>query len=980
MRRKISSYFIAAALLFSILFVGQFVLHAKTAYAAVDTAGDFATLKSKVSTAFKANPTAYKIVYTGPFTNTTLLDLKTSLFEDEYLYYSLKSFGLSASSTQGILTISIPATYWETTAQKAAVDTKVATILAEIITPGMNDFSKEKAIHDWIITHVAYDTSLVQHSAYAALFGSFKTVCQGYALLAYRMLTDPSVNIPAHIVVGKVHGTGHTWILAQIGGKWYHLDPTWDDPVPDIANRKVYAYYNLTDAQIAVDHTWSPTSPITYPTATTEFADALTTQKTADSGNLTVYQDLEDSLGFKYLLNANTVSTKNDLMAYLQTANAANQTSLNFRYMNAATFAADLKAVLPTFTNITGYSYTSESFTRTTSSADALTHLVLTSNTPVPVTEVTVSQATATVKVKGSSLTLSATVSPDNASNKSITWSSDNPVIASVSPRGVVTGLKAGTVTITVYAPGGDHTSVTSTITVLEGVTGIQLNKRSLSVKVDSSDSTLKANVLPTSATVQDVTYSSSKPEIATVDMLTGVITGKSPGTTIITAKSVDGLKVVSATVTVPVNVTDITLNKSEYFIPLSKKASAVPQIKPLKATTKTVTWDTQDHNVATVSDRGIITAGSTPGFTTLTATTVDEGKTVTAAVYTVVPVIKIVFTTKSAFVKVGESLTISPGFTPSDATIQNVTYTSNKPGVAFVDENGKITGVTPGSAIIKATTREGKKIATFAVTVPLNVDSLTLNKTGEVQVNVGKTVPLTAAILPVKATIKKVNWTSSNDLIAQVSKTGVISGKAYGYATITATPEDNPSLAKSVTVAVYNQLVSVNFPKASLILKYHTSDSSIKVVYVKPDATLPANSTVYSSSNTAAVTVDSVTGDVYAAGGGVSRITATVTAHDVTKTAVYTVTVPYPVLGIIINKGSAATVDKNKTLALAAVINPTNAANKVIAWTSSDESVATVNPATGLVKAGSKAGSTVIRATSDYDNSLIAEITINVP
>lgn len=125
---------------------------------------------------------------------------------------------------------------------------------------------------------------------------------------------------------------------------------------------------------------------------------------------------------------------------------------------------------------------------------------------------------------------------------------------------------------------------------------------------------------------------------------------------------------------------------------------------------------------------------------------------------------------------------------------------------------------------------------------------------------------------------------------------------------------------------------------------------------------------------------MNSVTGEVYAAGGGTSKITVTITAHDVTKTAFYTVTVPFPVLGITINKGSSATVEKTKSLALVAVFNPTNAANKVIAWTSRAESIATVNPTTGLVKAQGITGTAVIRATSAYDNSVIAEITINVP
>lgn len=983
MRGKIPAFIIAVILLLSVLLAGQFVFQAKTAYAAEEIAADRATFQAKLTTALTiTKPTSYTLVFTGGNDAAALnvSGMLQNILSDEYLYYSMKGYSYASTVKTGSISVKFTFSFWETAAQKAAVDTKVASILAEIITPGMNDFAKEKAIHDWIITHVAYDTSLVQHSAYAGLFDSFKTVCQGYALLAYKMLTDPSVKIPAHIIEGKVHGIGHTWILAQIGGQWYHLDPTWDDPVPDVINRKVYAYYNLTDAQIAVDHIWSKTSPMTYPTAITEFAATLTSQETADPSNLTFYQDLEESLDFKYLLSANTLSNKADLTVYLQAANAAKQTNLNFRYVNASTFSADLKAVISSFSNIKGYSYTSESFTRTISPADALTHLTLISNVPVLVNGVTVSQATATLKVKGPTLKLSAAVLPDNASNKSLTWKSSDITIATVSALGVVTGVKAGTATISATASGGDNQIGTSIISVQQPVTGITINKKTMSVKVGATDTSLIARVAPETATVQEITYISSKPLVASVDLTTGVIKGLAPGVTTITAKSTDGNKVITATVTVPFNVEEVTLDKPEYFLALTKTASAISKVLPLKATIKTVNWGILDPNIATVSKTGVIKAGSTVGYTMLTATTVDEGKTVTAAVYTVVPVQKISFLSTSALVKIGETLPLTPIFTPSNATIQNVVFKSSKPDVATVTEGGVIQGVAIGTAIITATTREGKKLASFSVTVPTNVAGLLLNKSGEIQVNIGKPVSIIATIQPLKATNKKVNWSSDNESFAKVSNTGSVTGIAPGYATITAKADGDPTFLQSVTVAVYQPLQSVSFPKSSLVLQYHTSDNSIKAKYLKADATLSARAIVYSSSNTSIITVDSVTGEVYAAGGGTAKVIVTITAHDVIRTAFYTVTVPIPVLGITINKGSSATVEKTKTLALAAVFNPTNAANKLIVWTTSAEAIATVNSATGLVKAQSLTGSAVIRATSAFNNSIIAEITINVP
>ncbi|NJL60259.1 MAG: hypothetical protein HC887_12140 [Desulfobacteraceae bacterium] len=116
--------------------------------------------------------------------------------------------------------------------------------MGEIITSGMNDEQKVKAVHDWVVKNVQYDTSLVRHSAYEGLY-SKTTVCQGYALLMFRMLKDSGIN-------GRiVSGGNHAWNLLYLCGNYYHLDATWDDPVPDVPNRVLYNYYNKSDSYMA---------------------------------------------------------------------------------------------------------------------------------------------------------------------------------------------------------------------------------------------------------------------------------------------------------------------------------------------------------------------------------------------------------------------------------------------------------------------------------------------------------------------------------------------------------------------------------------------------------------------------------------------------------------------------------------------------------------------------------------------------------
>lgn len=186
---------------------------------------------------------------------------------DEYIYTSITYWHYSGSGYDKNYNVPLQLTYVETKAQADEVETKVRQILSQIIKTGMSDFDKEKAIHDYIVSNVAYDESLVDHSDYGAL-ANHTTVCQGYALLTYKMLIDAGINTRIVISDNDPSEAGHAWNMVQINGNWYHLDCTYDDPVPDVPGRVEYNYFNKTDAEMAKDHTWDRTK---YPAATTEF-------------------------------------------------------------------------------------------------------------------------------------------------------------------------------------------------------------------------------------------------------------------------------------------------------------------------------------------------------------------------------------------------------------------------------------------------------------------------------------------------------------------------------------------------------------------------------------------------------------------------------------------------------------------------------------------------------------------------------------
>ena len=174
--------------------------------------------------------------------------------------------------------------------------------------------------------------------------------------------------------------------------------------------------------------------------------------------------------------------------------------------------------------------------------------LTLTINpAPVLVTSVTLNKSELSLYT-GQSEILTATVQPEDATNKNVTWSSDKPEVATVE-NGEVTAKAAGTATITATADGKSATCTVTVTAATVPVTGVTLNKDSLALGVGDSE-TLTATVAPANAANQNVTWASSDTSVATVDAA-GKVTAVGAGTATITVTTVDGGKTAACTVTV---------------------------------------------------------------------------------------------------------------------------------------------------------------------------------------------------------------------------------------------------------------------------------------------------------------------------------------------------------------------------------------------------------------------------------------------
>ena len=254
------------------------------------------------------------------------------------------------------------------------------------------------------------------------------------------------------------------------------------------------------------------------------------------------------------------------------------------------------------------------------------------------VSGVKLDKTTLTLEI-GDTAKLNATVTPDNAKDKQVTWASSDASVISVDSKGNVKALKAGTATITVTTKDGEFVAE-AVITVNKlvekepekpveqtvKVTGVTLDKTSLNLEINDS-AKLTVAVKPDNATNKNVTWASSDASVASVDQ-NGNVKALKAGTATITVTTKDGSHKATCTVTVnaeveDVKVTGVTLDKTSLSLEIDDSAKLTATVKPDNATNKNVTWSSSDASVASVDQKGNVKALKA-GTTTITVTTKD--------------------------------------------------------------------------------------------------------------------------------------------------------------------------------------------------------------------------------------------------------------------------------------------------------------------------------------------------------------------
>ena len=231
-------------------------------------------LKEAMRAEMDAFSPKFTIEYKGKITSDEVRASIRDIFNDgSYISGAISGTTSQVIPGDGLTTINFTVKYYNSLVQEDFIDKQVDVILKKIIRPDMDDFQKVRAVHDYIVNNTEYSkaTSHTPHSAYS-LFKEGKGVCQAYALGAYKLLDK--LGIENHYVVGKAGNVSHAWNLVKIGGSYYNLDVTKNDPlVTDGKDILSYKYFLVTDETISKTHKMD--RPELFPRATDKRYEVL---------------------------------------------------------------------------------------------------------------------------------------------------------------------------------------------------------------------------------------------------------------------------------------------------------------------------------------------------------------------------------------------------------------------------------------------------------------------------------------------------------------------------------------------------------------------------------------------------------------------------------------------------------------------------------------------------------------------------------
>ena len=569
--------------------------------------------------------------------------------------------------------------------------------------------------------------------------------------------------------------------------------------------------------------------------------------------------------------------------------------------------------------------------------------------------------------------------SSNHKDNYQIKYFSKNSNVVQVQENGKLYAKNLGYATIEICV---GNQSETIGIEVVDGtpISSMEINTNSYTFTDIDDIYTPSVDITPSNATNTKLKWISSDKSIATVNIISGKITPVGNGKCKINVYATDGSGLVAQLdVKVDIKAKSVSFENSEYNITSAgQKINVNASVLPEKTNNKTLEYKSSNEKIAVVDGEGNVTPVGN-GTCQITATTTD-GSNLQAKCNVNVDIKPI----KVTGIKIRDksytiiSLNQTPSFrttiTPSNATNKKVKWTSSNENVAVVSENGIITPVKNGMCKIIATTTDGTNLSAYVdLTVNIPPTTIKLDKSSYT-VNDTKNMQLKATILPTQASNTKLNWTSDNESVATVDGNGVVTPVKNGTCKIIATTADGTNIKGNCSITVYIKPQVVGLNKTSYTFNNANSMQLEATVFPTQASNTKLN---WTSDNESVATVDG-NGVVTPVKNGTCNITAT-TADGTDIKGNCNITVDFKVTSISFSTTSYTITSVNQTPSFRAIIIPSNAANKSVKWTSSDENVAKVST-NGVIKPVKNGTCKIIATTIDGTNlSASIDITVDI-
>ena len=465
-----------------------------------------------------------------------------------------------------------------------------------------------------------------------------------------------------------------------------------------------------------------------------------------------------------------------------------------------------------------------------------------------------------------------------------------------------------------------------------------------------------------------NLTYESSNPSVASVDN-SGTIEPVSEGTTVITVTDNNGNEDHTY---VTVRVDDVTIYSNEYNLKVGENKKIDYKINRDKFRDSDVKF-TSDSNIITVDGSGNIKALKV-GKCHVTIKVGDTTKVVDVVVSeNIILPTDIKVSQSSVSLTAGDSMAIIAEVLPSNSTSKGLTWKSSNSNVVSVDQAGSLKAINAGNATISVTTSNGisKNINVSVKNKVIEVNDIYFN-TNSVNLKVGESTKISYTIVPGGASDKTVKFTYDSNYVS-LDEAGNLKALNAGNTEVKVTTSNGHSASLSVNItSPVNKVSEIKINEGNLKL---VNGASKKLTVSVNPSNVNVSGLKWSSSNSNVVSVSN-DGTIVAKGIGSANITASLDGKSSSITVEVSKKV-IPVSEIVLNKKSI-TMYVGKTYSdLKVNVNPSDASNKSVVWSSSDKKVATVDK-NGKIT-GVASGNVVITAKSSENGNIKAEVNVKV-